>query len=470
MINSKHFLQLLLLAQTPCAIALASANNADDSVDPSCTAKVSPDMTTGSSDSAGNGNVAQNETNPDGDDAPDMNAGLPPYTLDLMEEATSWSGARATDPDAIFSAPGDDYRPPPYSEVWELSDFIAPPLRPGEIKNLRWNDDWFEDKRSVQNYAARVGLPKHTLAVLRKYASDLGMLEEMHKSHYEYPLEPESGRFHVTPAVHSSGHPLKWYIQRPGTHFDSDMHWFGSADERTHESFIRVLAEAGIDLVFDAIAEEYELDSLAIQGVGFLSTSHANVGGFMHADWRETGGKAFNILIPLEQVPGAGPEMYVADDEGTRGEIKLHPNFGLIQGDASLHGTHECDHRPSGKIRSSVYIYIADLTHYNIDIVGADSTAIFPLPESVRWLWSQRGRHWNRDGASLVDDIGRGTFTPVDLWSKEVCNEKKERGLCELDDPLETLLEIRTNCAATCNVFIPDEEYQLGAPRREVFY
>ena len=308
---------------------------------------------------------------------------------------------------------------------------------------LRWNDDWFEDKRLVQNYAARVGLPKHTLTVLRKYASDLGMLEEMHKSHYEYPLEPESGRFHVTPAVHSGGHPLKWYIQRPGTHFDSDMHWFGCAEERTHESFIRVLADAGIDLVLDAIAEEYELDTLSIQGVGFLSTS---------------------------QVPGSGPEMYVADDDNNRGEIKLHPNFGLIQGDDSMHGTHECNHRPTGKIRASVYIYIADLTRRNLDIVAADPTAIFPLPDSVQWLWTQRGRHWSPDGASLVNDVGRRSFSPVDKWSAEVCEEKKQRGLCELDYPLETLLEIRTNCALTCKVFLTDEEYQLGVSRSEVFY
>ena len=387
---------------------------------------------------------------------------------------TSWSGARATDPDDLVFAPDDDYRPPPYSDVWDMSDFIVPPLRPGELKMLRWNDDWFDDKRLVQNYAARIGLPKHTLAVLRKYASDLGMLEEMHRTHYEYPLEPDEGRFHVTPAVHSGGHPLKWYIQRPGTHYASDLHWFGCADERTHESFLRALAEAGIDMLLDAVAEEYELDGLAIQGVGFLAATHADEDGFIHWDWSKTGGKAFNILIPLEQVPGAGPELYVADstfgadeyEEDNVGEIKLHPNFGLLLGDDSNHGTHQCDHRPSGKIRASVTIYFADLTRQNLDMVSADPTAIFPLPHSVQWLWTQRGRHWSPDGASLVNDVGRRSFIPVDKWSKEVCEEKRDKGLCEVSNAHET----RTNCAATCKVFLTDEEYQLGEPRNKVFY
>ena len=390
------------------------------------------------------------------------------------DEVISWSGARATDPDDMKFAPGDDYRPPPYSDVWEMSDFIVPPLRPGELKMLRWNDDWFEDKRLVQNYAARIGLPKHTLAVLRKYASDLGMLEEMHRTHYEDPLEPDEGRFYVTPAVHSGGHPLKWYIQRPGTHYASDLHWFGCADERTHESFLRALADAGIDMLLDAVAEEYELDGLAIQGVGFLAATHADEDGFIHWDWSKTGGKAFNILIPLEQVPGAGPELYVADstfgadeyEEDNVGEIKLHPNFGLLLGDDSNHGTHQCDHRPSGKIRASVTIYFADLTRQNLDMVAADPTAIFPLPHSVQWLWTQRGRHWSPDGASLVNDVGRRSFSPVDKWSKEVCEEKRDKGLCEVSNAHDT----RTNCAFTCKVFLTDEEYQLGDLRTKVFY
>lgn len=297
--------------------------------------------------------------------------------VSAFRRAEGSSGARATDPDDILSAPGDTYKPPPYSDVWKMSDFIVPPLRPGELKMLRWSDEWFEDKRPVQNYAARIGLPKHTVAVLRKYASDLEMLEEMNRTHYDGPLEPGTGRFHVTPAVHSGGHPLKWYIQRPGAWYASDMHWFGCADERTHESFLRALAEAGIDLLLDAVAEEYELDGLAVQGVGFVAATHAAQDGHMHWDWSKTGGRAFNILIPLEQVPESGPELYLADDtypSDNIGEIKLHPNWGLLLGDDSWHKTHQCDHRPSGKVRATVSIYFAELTPSNVDLVSADVT------------------------------------------------------------------------------------------------
>jgi hypothetical protein len=86
---------------------------------------------------------------------------------------------------------------------------------------------------------------------------------------------------------------------------------------------------------------------------------------------------AFNILIPLEQVPGSGPELYLADHtypSDNIGKVKLHPNWGLLLGDDSFHGTHQCDHRPSKKIRASVSIYFAELTQSNVDIVSADNT------------------------------------------------------------------------------------------------
>jgi len=468
---SGHLLVMVLAADDERVAAAADAGTCDghgEVEDASC--KIAASAASGEKDGE------EDEEGHESDEVQEVGYDPEEYAGDEYDadEAMSWSGARATDPDDLFSAPGDNYRPPPYSDVWEMSDFIVPPLRPGELKMLRWNDDWFEDKHFVQNYAARIGLPKHALAVLRKYASDLGMLEEMYRTHYDDPLEPDEGRFYVTPAVHSGGHPLKWYIQRPGSHYASDLHWFGCADERTHESFIRALAEAGIDMLLDAVAEEYELDSLAIQGVGFLAATHADEDGFIHWDWSKTGGKAFNILIPLEQVPGSGPELYVADstwgddesEDDNVGEIKLHPNYGLLLGDDSNHGTHQCDHRPSGKIRASVTIYFADLTRHNLDVVSADPTAVFPLQHSVQWLWTQRGRHWSSDGASLVNDVGRRSFSPVDKWSKEVCEGKRDQGMCEVSNPHET----RTNCAVTCKVFLTDDEYQLGVARTEVFY
>lgn len=398
---------------------------------------------------------AADTKNNDGDDQQEQQ----PTTLtpEMVAQASSWSSPDAKDPDAVISL--DGYKPPPYESVHDLSDFIMPTLRPGELKMLRWNDG---EKNIVQNFAARIGLPKHTMAVLRKYAADLGMLEEMRRTHYKEPLEPDTGRFHVTPAVNSGGHELKWYIQRPGKHYESDLHWFGCGDERTHESFLRALADAGLDTVLDAIGEEYDLDGLAIQGVGFLSATHADVDGFIHYDWSKTGGRAFNILIPLEQVPGSGPELYVSDDEDN-GEIKFHPSYGLLLGDDSYHGTHECDHRHTGKIRASVTIYLADLTRQNVEIVAADPTAVFPLPKSAEWLWTQRGRHWG-DGKSLVDDVGRNTWQPVDLWDD--CAERAAKGLCEVSNAHE----MRQNCAVTCNVYMTDEEYQLGVPRKKVFY
>mmetsp|Transcript_22696 Transcript_22696/g.47091 ORF Transcript_22696/g.47091 Transcript_22696/m.47091 type:complete len:476 (-) Transcript_22696:1378-2805(-) len=389
-------------------------------------------------------------------------------TAEMAAEASSWSSPDAKNPDALIPS-NDGYQPPPYDTVLEHSDFLMPPLRPGELKMLRFNENFYDGGKYIaQNYAARIGLPKHAMAVLRKYASDLGALDEMKRTHYHDPLEPNSGRFFKSPPAYSGGRELKWYIQRPGKHYDSDLHWFGCGDEWTHESFLRAMADAGLDAVLDAIADEFDLDGLTIQGVGFLSATYGGE-SFMHWDWSNTGGRAFNILIPLEQVPGSGPELYVSDreveddPEGVDGEIKLHPSYGVLLGDDSYHGTHECDHRPTGKIRASVSIYLADLTPENVMMVASDPTAIFPLPHSYKWLWTQRGRHWG-DGRSMADDIGRISWQPVDFWDD--CAKLAADGECEVSNAHET----RNNCQVTCKVFIPDDEYQLGVPRSKIFY
>lgn len=49
------------------------------------------------------------------------------------------------------------------------TDFIIPPLMPGELKLLRWK----EDNILVQNLVGRIGLTDRTSRVLRRYTKDL---------------------------------------------------------------------------------------------------------------------------------------------------------------------------------------------------------------------------------------------------------------------------------------------------------
>lgn len=73
---------------------------------------------------------------------------------------------------------------------------------------------------------------------------------------------------------------LSWYAQRPydQASWNADLHYFSSGNERTHEFLLRMLFEGGFDTVLDAIGTHFNLDSIAIQGVGFLGLSHYEEG------------------------------------------------------------------------------------------------------------------------------------------------------------------------------------------------
>jgi hypothetical protein len=40
-----------------------------------------------------------------------------------------------------------------------------------------------------------------------------------------------------------------WYIQRPESHWKSNMHWISPADEAGHEDYLRFLSAGGFDSV-----------------------------------------------------------------------------------------------------------------------------------------------------------------------------------------------------------------------------
>lgn len=104
--------------------------------------------------------------------------------------------------------------------------------------------------------------------------------------------------FHHPVFVLGGWKELPWFAQTPNKVYESDLHCYGCADKRTHESFLCALAEAWFGEVMRAIREEYDLDVLVIQGVGFLGATHTE-DGFIHYDWTEVEVRAFNVLIPL---------------------------------------------------------------------------------------------------------------------------------------------------------------------------
>mmetsp|Transcript_9359 Transcript_9359/g.21104 ORF Transcript_9359/g.21104 Transcript_9359/m.21104 type:complete len:494 (-) Transcript_9359:987-2468(-) len=348
----------------------------------------------------------------------------------------------------------------------EFDHFLTPDLKPGQAELLRWDDDG----SIVQNYAARVGLPPQLVPTLKEYAKEMGLLDIMTKMLYDDPLPPDGARWFSFQSPYQKGaeagemRNFTWNVERPAKKWKSDMHWFNTADELSHEDALRALAKGGFDEVLKGIGEKFGLDTLNVDSFGFVAVTNCDR-GFMHTDWDETGGRAFNFLVGVHSPDDAGPELIVENERkgiDHKGETYYGTNSGILVGDMALHGTRECDHRAKREVRITASIYLADPTVDNLSTLAGDTTSVFPPMEEVgeEWIWSQRGRHWRKDGGGdgLVGDLGRQEFEFDDDGkgcTKEHCNNGLKR--------------TRNSCMKTCKVFMDDaSEYKLGKERREV--
>lgn len=361
-----------------------------------------------------------------------------------------------TEPQPVCTADTGTCSDPKLSS--EFGHFLTPPLPPGKADLLRWDDD----HTIVQPYAARVGLPETLLPTLVDYITQMGLLEIMQTMLYEDPLPPNGNKWFTFTSPYDENEVkrnITWNVERPAKKWKSDMHWFNVADEMAHEDALRALAKGGFDQVLRGIGEKFNLDTLYVDSVGFVAVTECER-GFIHTDWDEVGGRAFNFLIGIQSPEDAGPELIV--ENGRRGEVYYGSDYGILVGDGTKHGTRECNHRAKKGVRITASIYLADLTEENLSIAAGDTTSIFPPTGDEDWIWSQRGRHWSKDGKkSLVNDVGRREFEVKDEFKN--CEKKTQNGECKGNT------KERSGCLKTCRVYLHDDEYKPGTKRSEFF-
>ena len=269
------------------------------------------------------------------------------------------------------------------------------------------------------------------------------------------PLEGKSLSLLVVLSLRSQTHNTLRF-----RHWNSDIHWFNAADELAHEDSLRVLAKGGFDEVLNGIGKLFGLDSLHVLSVGFLAVTNCEQ-GYIHHDYEDVDGRAFNFLFGIHSPDDAGPELYIVNDDEKRGEVRYGSNAGILVGDGTKHGTKECDHRSLREVRISCSIYLADLTEENLDAIVGDDTSVFPPTDAAEWMWAQRGRHWNKNGGrSLVNDVGRRSLQVQD--DVDGCEE----GMCLTAK--DGIVEYRNKCKRTCKIFIDDRKYQPGESRHDI--
>lgn len=198
--------------------------------------------------------------------------------------------------------------------------------------------------------------------------------------------------------------------------WNSNSHWLNPTDEKAHDQFLRVLGDGGFDVVLDAIGRHFGLETLTLYSVGFFVVNHCE-DGWMHDDFNDVDGKAFNVLIPLNLANKSASQVLVEsrDDSNVIAAVDYQYDVAVGVGDNTRHAAGNCDYRENGEVRLMATLYLADINENNVKSIVKHYTDPFP-PATVDYLLKWRGLHWKKDGsAQLPRDWLSHTRTDLSL-------------------------------------------------------
>lgn len=264
------------------------------------------------------------------------------------------------------------------------------PTQPGELQLVQFANDSHD---VVDPYTFRVALDPHITDSLREFCTEMELLkifENLMGPEMYYPGDSEEVRIKGK----------QWFIQRPEAKWNSNAHWLNAMDETAHDHFLRVLGDGGFQSVLDAVGTKFDLDSLTVYSVGLFVVNQCQ-NGYMHYDFENVDGKAFNILIPVN-LPQDEPtsQILVAsrNDPNVTAAIDYQYDVAVGVGDGTNHAAGDCDYSESGEVRLMASLYIADVTDNNVENLIQHYTDPFP-PADTEFLLNWKGLHWNKQGS-----------------------------------------------------------------------
>lgn len=286
-----------------------------------------------------------------------------------------------------------------YPDPWlkddptDMGAFLQPELEPGQIEPIRWKSNG----KPITDNAYIIGLPSKVRKSLLRYCADLRITEYFRELTYR-----GNGLDFEEDETKTFG-GLKWEVQRPPMRWNSNMHWISPNNAATHLDFLQELGIAGFDEVLKRIGEHFDMDGLAVYHLSFIAVSHCS-DGFIHKDIAGSGGKVFNIIIPLILAEDTGPELDVSegDKNGLIGRMRYQYDVATMMGDNAYHGTSAADYRATREMRMAATIYIADINDANIDSIMKHYTQHFPPSDQPSVLLKMAGAHWKADDPSVA--------------------------------------------------------------------
>lgn len=273
---------------------------------------------------------------------------------------------------------------PPGNEL----DASETPLLGGDILPMTWGG-----KRLCENLF-RVGLPPQLLEELRAYANRMGITD------FYRGLVVEDRPYNPGTEGAVTFGEQNWMVQRPKSHWKSNMHWASPADEAAHDDYLGVLSAGGFDKVLEKIGAYFDLEGLSAYHLSFIGVSQCEK-GFIHADVNDSGVMAFNMIIPLI-LEDEGPELEIlSDDETATRFYKYQYNVASMLGDDALHATAPCDYLSKGTMRLAATVYVGDITPDNVYTLLLSLTQSYPPPGNAQHLLDRAGMHWSKSDPSM---------------------------------------------------------------------
>jgi len=274
-----------------------------------------------------------------------------------------------------------------YENENNASDLPRPPQLLS-CEPMKW------DGKQISENAYCLDLPTKLLKELVAYANHMGITDMYRGLVVDgRPLLPREEK-----TVALQGY--NWMVQRPSSHWASNMHWVSPADETAHDDYLRVLSAGGFDQVLERVGTYFDLDSLSAYHLSFIGVSHCEK-GFIHADVNDSGRKAFNMIIPLILQEEEGPELEIlSDDETTTEYYKYKYNVASMVGDNALHATASCNYHTKGAMRMAATVYIGDITPDNVNHLLLSLTQAYPPVGNAQHLLDRAGSHWSKSDPS----------------------------------------------------------------------
>ena len=279
--------------------------------------------------------------------------------------------------------------PKPISTAGDFVD--VNPLQSGQVEYMRWAGD---PDAIVHDFGFQVGLPPELTQVLRQFCDEVGITETFRNLLIKgNALEPGTD-------MDMQVNGTNWYIQRPESVWNSNMHWISPQDKDAQDLYLEILARGGFDQVLNGIGNFFDFEGLVAYQVTFIGVSHCEQ-GFTHYDFFNTDGRALNVIIPLFLANNTIPELDVMDPNGRRGSYKYQIGAASMLGDNCIHATSAIDYRSSQEMRIAATVYIADIGPENVARIMTEYTQRYPPRNDTRFLLSLAATHWQRDDASV---------------------------------------------------------------------